>query len=344
MKFGPVAIADSLGGIVAHAVRRDTLLLKKGDRVSASAIAALQAAGIAEITVAQLEPGDIGEDEAASLLAQAVSGPGIRVETAFTGRANLFATQGGVLVLDHALIDAINAIDERITLATLPAMRVVVDGEMVATVKIIPFAVPQSALNAAIAAVDAQLRVAAFRPLRIGVLSTLLPGLKPSVVVKTLRVIEERLAAMGGCIAAHAQVPHDTRALAQAITDMTASCDLMIIFGASAITDRRDVIPAAIEMAGGHIDHFGMPVDPGNLLLLAHLPPGLVVLGAPGCARSPRENGFDFVLQRLLAGVPVTGADIRRMGAGGLLMEIISRPQPREGVIPHEIQPHDINE
>ena len=343
MKFGPVAIEAALGGIVAHAVRRDTLLLKKGDRVTASAIAALQAAGIAEITVAQLEPGDIGEDAAAGLLAQAIAGSGIRVDPAFTGRANLFATQGGVLVLDHALIDAINAIDERITLATLPAMRVVVDGEMVATVKIIPFAVPQSALDAAIAAAGTQLRVAAFRPLRIGVLSTLLPGLKPSVVVKTLRVLEERLAPMGGSVAAHVQVPHDPRALAQAITAMAAGCDLMIIFGASAITDRRDVIPAAIEMAGGHIDHFGMPVDPGNLLLLAHLSPGLIVLGAPGCARSPRENGFDFVLQRLMAGVPVTGADIRRMGAGGLLMEIISRPQPREGVSPHEIPPQDIN-
>ena len=344
MKFGLVAIEGSLGGIVAHAVRRDTLLLKKGDRVTAGAIAALRSAGIAEITVAQLEPGDIGEDAAAGLLAQAVSGPGIRVEPAFTGRANLFATQGGVLVLDHALIDAVNVIDERITLASLPAMRVVVEGEMVATVKIIPFAVPQSALDAAIAAADAQLRVAAFRPMRVGVLSTLLPGLKPSVVVKTLRVLDERLAPMGASVAAHAQVPHETHVLAQAITDMRGACDLMVIFGASAITDRRDVIPAAIELAGGHIDHFGMPVDPGNLLLLAHLSPGLVVLGAPGCARSPRENGFDFVLQRLLAGVPVTGADIRRMGAGGLLMEIISRPQPREGAVPREIQPRDSHE
>ena len=41
--------------------------------------------------------------------------------------------------------------------------------------------------------------------------------------------------------------------------------ELVIVFGASAIADRRDVIPAAIERVGGSIEHFGMPVDPGNL-------------------------------------------------------------------------------
>jgi molybdenum cofactor cytidylyltransferase len=53
-------------------------------------------------------------------------------------------------------------------------------------------------------------------------------------------------------------------------------------------------------------------------------------LGAPGCARSPKENGFDWILMRLLAGLPVTRADITGMGVGGLLMEIVTRPQPRE--------------
>jgi molybdenum cofactor cytidylyltransferase len=71
-----------------------------------------------------------------------------------------------------------------------------------------------------------------------------------------------------------------------------------------------------------------MPVDPGNLMLVASVR-GRPVLGAPGCARSPRENGFDWVLERLLCGLPVTGRDITGMGVGGLLMEIVTRPQPR---------------
>jgi molybdenum cofactor cytidylyltransferase len=104
---------------------------------------------------------------------------------------------------------------------------------------------------------------------------------------------------------------------------------MAIIFGASAIADRRDVIPAALEAVGGRIEHFGMPVDPGNLLLIGNAG-GHPVLGAPGCARSPKENGFDWVLMRLLAGLQVPREDITGMGVGGLLMEIVTRPQPRD--------------
>ncbi len=332
MKFGPVAIDDAEGAIVAHAVRRPGLTMKKGDIVGAAEIAALHAAGVAEVTVARLEPGDIGEDEAATMLAKAIAGANLRIEPPFTGRCNLFATKGGVFVANAAAIDGINALDEAITVATLPPMRAVVEGEMVATVKIIPFAVPRPSIEAALGpARAAALHVEAFRPMTVSVVSTILPGLKPSVVDKTARVLESRLAPAGARLVGHAKVAHARDELATAIRRAEAEADVVIVFGASAITDRRDVIPAAIEAADGRIEHFGMPVDPGNLLLIGRSAGGKPVIGAPGCARSPKENGFDWVLNRILAGVPVTSADIRRMGAGGLLMEIVSRPQPREG-------------
>jgi molybdenum cofactor cytidylyltransferase len=124
-------------------------------------------------------------------------------------------------------------------------------------------------------------------------------------------------------------VPHEEAALAAAIKELLSlGAELVIVFGASAIADRRDVIPAAITDIGGAIEHFGMPVDPGNLLLIGAAG-GVPVLGAPGCARSPVENGFDWVLMRLLAGLKVTRAELMGMGVGGLLMEIVTRPQPR---------------
>src|SRR5205823_3749969 len=79
---------------------------------------------------------------------------------------------------------------------------------------------------------------------------------------------------------------------------------------------------------GGTVEHLGMPVDPGNLLMLGRLGDE-PVMGLPGCARSPKQNGFDWVLQRLVADLPVGRRDIMLMGAGGLLKEIASRPQPR---------------
>jgi molybdenum cofactor cytidylyltransferase len=331
MIFGEVPVDQSLGAVVAHAVRQDGLTLKKGHVIRPADIAALKDVGIARLIVSRLEQGDVSEDDAASRLANHIVGTGLRADRPFTGRANLFATHNGVLTIDTAAVNRINAVDEAVTLATLPAFRSVVAGEMVATVKIIPFAVSGPLLAQAMAAaVSPVLGVQPYRPMRLGVLSTVLPGLKPSVINKTIAILATRLSATQSTIVAEEKLAHATPVLAEAIARLLHQCDLIIIFGASAITDRRDVIPSAIEQAGGSIEHFGMPVDPGNLLLLGQVQ-GKTIIGAPGCARSPKENGFDWVLQRLLAGIPVTATDIRQMGVGGLLMEIVSRPQPRLG-------------
>jgi molybdenum cofactor cytidylyltransferase len=336
MKFGPTAPAEAKGGIVVHSIRRGGLVLRKGTVVGDAEIAALKAAGILSITVARIEPGDVSEDEAAAGLAAAIAGEGVRVDRAFTGRANLFAETAGVVVVDEAAIDRFNEVDPDITLATLEAFAPVVPGKMIATVKIIPFAVSAAARDKALAVARAGgpasaplLRVAPYRIRKVGVISTILPGLADKVIDKTLRVTRERLAPAGAAIVAERRVPHETALLARALDEVLgAGAELVIVFGASAIADRRDVIPAAVEAAGGVIEHFGMPVDPGNLILLASAH-GRPVLGAPGCARSPKENGFDWVLARLLCGLPVTRHDITGMGVGGLLMEIVTRPQPR---------------
>ncbi|HEX7839486.1 MAG TPA: NTP transferase domain-containing protein, partial [Kofleriaceae bacterium] len=106
-----------------------------------------------------------------------------------------------------------------------------------------------------------------------------------------------------------------------------------LVLGASAIMDRRDVIPSALERAGGEIVRLGMPVDPGNLLMLGRLGTRWVI-GVPGCARSLKPSGFDWVLQRVCAGVAVSAEDVAAMGVGGLLDEITVRPTPRSEVPP----------
>jgi molybdenum cofactor cytidylyltransferase len=332
MKFGAVAPQDALGAIAVHTIRQDGLVLKKGTSIGAVEVAALDAAGIKEIVVARLEPGDVSEDVAAAEIANAVAGEGVHVERAFTGRANLFAQHAGVLVVDKEAVDRLNRVDEAITFATLPAYKPVVAGEMIATVKIIPFAVTRGARDAALAGVTEKLlRVAPYRLRKVGVVSTVLPGLAGKVIEKTLKITAERLAPAGAAIVAERRAPHDREAVARAIDEvLKAGAELVIVFGASAIADRRDVIPAALETIGGRIEHFGMPVDPGNLLMIGAAASGRPVLGAPGCARSPKENGFDWVLMRLLAGLPVPREAITGLGVGGLLMEIVTRPQPRE--------------
>jgi molybdenum cofactor cytidylyltransferase len=330
MRFGPVPVSEALGGVVAHTLRKGELVLKKGFVVTAAHVASLRAAGVLEIVVALADAGDLGEDEAALALATALSGAGCAIEAPFTGRSNLFSEVNGLLVIDSGAIDAANMIDEAITIATRQPMKKVGVGEMIATVKIIPFAVDSGLVADASLRARGAVKVMPFVTKRVAVISTVLPGLKASVIDKTLAALDERLQGLAACGAiSDVRVPHETSALAVALADaVLAAADIIIVFGASAITDRRDVIPAAIVAAGGRIEHLGMPVDPGNLLLLGELG-GARVIGAPGCARSPRENGFDWVLQRLFAGLAVTRAEIQHMGTGGLLMEIFSRPQPR---------------
>ncbi len=339
MKFGAVSPREAEGAIAVHSIRKSGMVLKKGTLIGKAEIAALEAANVSEIVAARLEPGDVPEDVAAAEIAAAVAGEGVHVDRAFTGRANLFAEHAGVMVVDRQGVDALNDIDPAITFATLAAYAPVVAGKMIATVKIIPFAVSGAARDKAVAAARAAkpiLRVAPFRIHKVGIISTLLPGLADKVIEKTLKVTAERLAPAGAEIVAEKRVPHETKALARALDEvLKAGAELVVVFGASAIADTRDVIPAAVEAVGGRVEHFGMPVDPGNLLLVAEAN-GRPVLGAPGCARSPKENGFDWILMRLLAGLPIRRSDITGLGVGGLLMEIVTRPQPRAEPAPEK--------
>ena len=337
MKFGDIAVAEAAGAILAHSLKLSTAVLKKGRVLSLADVALIAAAGLDHIVAARLDPGDIREDEAATRIAAAAAGSNVATATAFTGRANLFAEARGLFVVDKDRLDRLNSVDEAVTLGTLPPFAVVEPRQMVATVKIIPFAVPEAAVETAAAFASEGgklLRVAAFVPRRVALIQTRLPGFKESILDKTREVTEQRLAALGCTLVSEERCAHAAADLAPRIAAAIADgAEMVLVHGASAIVDRRDVIPQAVVAAGGRIDHFGMPVDPGNLLLLSHVG-DKPVLGLPGCARSPKVNGFDWVLERLVAGLPVGPNEIMRMGAGGLLAEIQSRPLPRAAASP----------
>ena len=331
MKFGPVLLDKAEGAILAHSLAVGGKKLRKAQVLSAEDVGLLREAGVREVIAAVLDAGDVEENAAAQQIVAAMRFSGVDARAAATGRVNLHAISAGIFTVDAGLVDAINAIDPAITVATLAQNAPVEDHQMVATVKIIPYAVPGDVLAKAVSlsAQRPMFDVHPFRKARIGVVQTTLPGLKESVLDKTVRTTEARLARSGSSVGSEKRVAHRTEDVAAAAAELSKSHDLVVIFGASAVSDFDDVIPAAIRQAGGSVTRTGMPVDPGNLLVLGKLG-GKTIIGAPGCARSPKENGFDWVLDRTLAGLEVTDRDIAGMGVGGLLMEIASRPQPRE--------------
>jgi molybdenum cofactor cytidylyltransferase len=331
MKFGPVPVADALGCVLAHSLRLGEQALKKGKTLSAEDVALLQTQHVTEVTVARLEPSDVAEDNAARQISRAITGAQVAAREAFTGRANLYAEAHGLLQVDAERLGFINHLHESLTIATLPQWARVAPRDMVATVKIIAYALPQDVLLRALAilAEGPLVQVKAFRPLRVGAVLTQVAQMKASVLAKSEKALRSRVEAMGGRIDSVMVCDHTQEAMAREIKALP-ELDLILLFGAVAIVDQADVVPAALVAAGGAVQHMGMPVDPGNLLMLGKLHE-TPVIGVPSCARSPKENGFDWVLARVMAGIDVKPFDLMDMGLGGLLAEIASRPQPREG-------------
>jgi len=341
MQFLTVNLDKACGTVLAHGLKLPGYRLKKGQVLNQEMIEHLREAGLTSVTVAQLEHTDVAENTAAANLAAAVAGANIRAGRAFTGRCNLYAEADGLLILSPAAVDSINRVHESLTLATLKNAVRVRSGQMVATSKIIPYAVPQSALSQCLAVADNPdpvLTVHAFRSRRVALIQTKLPAAREALLDNMYGAIKNRIVSLGSTLKPDIRCAHEVQTIAAKLRiELAQGIDLLLVAGASAIVDRRDVIPAAIVAAGGEIEHFGMPVDPGNLLLLATLG-SIPVIGLPSCARSPNFNGLDYVLERLCAGLTVNAEHLSTLGVGGLLQEIRERGQAREA-LPVQIKP-----
>lgn len=333
MRFGPLPLDRATGAILAHSVATAAGALRKGMVLDAGAITALRAEGLVEVIVATLDPGDVHEDAAATALGQALVpdpvGQGLRLTRAATGRVNLHATGPGVIAITADTVAAINAVNPMITLATVPCWHRTEARVIVATVKIISYAVPGADLAQATAlAKDCATGVLRLMPPQFRtatLIETAIAGRDPGA--KGRAALAARLGRLGLHLTPRVMVAHTTDAIAAAIGD--APGEVVFILTASATSDPMDVAPAALRAAGGTVVQFGIPVDPGNLLFLGHLG-ARPVIGLPGCARSPALNGADFVLERVICGVPVTPADLAALGVGGLLKEIPTRPRLRD--------------
>jgi molybdenum cofactor cytidylyltransferase len=326
MKFGPVPVADALGAILAHSADLSAgRRLRKGKVLTADDIAAFAACGIADVVVAQLDADDLHEDVAAQTLAQAFvpHTNSLRLTKATTGRVNVVATAPGIFCCDEAAIKAVNGVDPMITIATLPQFQRVVAGDLVATIKIISYAVTQHNVNAAVAAAKPlKLRTAVHDTVTL--IETQIGPDTPNP--KGRAAMATRLERLGSGLTVRVVVGHTEQALKEAIA--AAKGSVVMILNGSATSDAYDVAPQAVRLAGGEVTRFGMPVDPGNLLFVGKMG-AKPVIGLPGCARSLALNGADWVAERIICGVDVGEADIAGLGVGGLLKESPARNHPR---------------
>jgi len=322
MRFGPLPLEEAQGRILAHNVSdpEGRRVLRKGRRLDAPAVQTLRDLGYTRIYVAVLEPRDVSEDEAAGRVAGVLTGEGVEPAAPHTGRVNLHAQSLGVLRIDVEALGRLNQI-EGFTVATLPTHSTVHPGERVATVKVIPYAVPWEAVSRAEALAGAQpiVSVRPIVPRSVGIVLVGGRGCWPALVDGLGAAIRGRAEKLSARVGAPACVPMDEEALAATLhAQLAEGAEVLIVAGETAIMDTDDLIPRGIRAAGGRVEHLGLAMDPGHLLLLAYLD-GVPVVGAPGCVRSPSPDGFDVVLPRLLAGERLTRTDLQALGHGGLL-------------------------
>ncbi len=331
MKLAQLAPADAVGHLTVHAHKTPKGKIGKGRTVTKADAETLTKAGIEVITCAVADPGDIDENTAAARLAENLKGEGIIPGAASTGRINFTAGHLGIVRYNRETVSRINAVDEGITLALVQHNQLLAPGDMIATLKIIPFFVPEEAVGK-VEKLLAGEQLFTLHPLtakNTWLIQSRFDAQPDSLFDATERVTAARLEQLGSSLIGSTTVAHGTEDIAAAISEAAgAGAEVILIAGASAIADRHDVIPEAVEAAGGTVDHFGLAVDPGNLLMLGRLDRRLII-GMPGCARSPKLNGLDWVMQLHLAGIDLTRGELAEMAAGGLLMEIASRPMPR---------------
>jgi molybdenum cofactor cytidylyltransferase len=340
MRFGPVPIDDAEGKILGHNVTGDggRRLLRKGRGLSAADIDRLRGLGRRLVYVAIPEAGDVDEDVAAQRVSRAVVGDGIRLQGPSTGRVNLYATTIGVVRVDVEALTRLNRHDG-ITLATLAADSAVAEGKMVGTTKILPYAIPEIEVSEVEREARGRAPILRVEPLparRAGLVLAGSRGAEERVVAGFRGGLEPRLHGLGSTLEASDYVVLEEESGAEALGEaierqLRGGIEIVLLAGETAIMDRHDIAPRAVELAGGEVVCFGAPVDPGNLLMLGYVG-SVPVIGAPGCARSPKRNIVDLILPRLLVGERLDRRHIVAMGHGGLLEDVPERPMPRSRI------------
>lgn len=334
MKFGDADIDSCLGGVLAHSQKLGTRRIAKGSILDAELIDAFRAQGVTSLVCAMPEAGELDENSAARDIAQQLAkaaATSIEVSKAVTGRVNFKAKKAGILRYDRRDLQAFNLVHEGVGLSLPVHNQLLQAGQMAATLKIIPYFLHRDVVSALSKHLQSR-PLFTFHPLsskKAYLIQTRGAALPDKVYTATETVTRNRLHELGSSLIGASVCAHKKDALMSEIqTARQSGAELVLICGGSAIADRQDVVPIAIEQLGGQIDQLGLAVDPGNMLMVATWQ-GMPIIGMPGCARSPKLNGFDWVLHLLLAGITLSRDELADLAAGGLLNEIAARPLPR---------------
>jgi molybdenum cofactor cytidylyltransferase len=317
-----VEVKNSAGRLLFYPIFRSSgkKLMAKGHLLSEDDLRVLDAEGLERIWVAELEQHEVSEDQAASSVAAELGCGSLEIRMAAGGRANLLATESCCTLVDDQLLRDINQMGS-VAIATSPNFSFARAGQRVATVKTIPFAVPQPAMDATLAVLRDRGPLLQGRPIRRPAVAVLYSDPLKGDRARTLfeGIMRTRLERLGATAAFALAALEEEAPLARSLEHLLrVRPTLVLIASTTAPAGPEDVVGQAMRRLGCQLERFLAPVEPGNLLLLAYAG-DVPVLSAPGCFRSPKPNVVDVLLPPLLARYRVAASEVAGLGHGGLL-------------------------
>lgn len=297
--------------------------LLKGHRLERADALTLEAAQPDELHLAWLEPGDVDEDTAAMRIARAVAGDHVEVHRPVESQVRLSASARGLLHVDAAALQALNAVDG-VTVFALPDGVPVDAGKTLAGVKITPLAIAGDLLDSALPA-EALMAVRAFLPLRVAVVVR--ERLSEGERERFERSLRSKVTWFGGDVEAIRYVSSDPAATRAALEESAQRADIALAVGVASV-DPLDVTWRSVVDAGARVVRRGLPVHPGSSYWVVELH-GSPVIGVASCGMFSRRTALDLLLTRCFAGEPLDPTYLASLGHGGLLAAEMAWRFPR---------------
>lgn len=322
MRATMVDVREATGRILNTTVFRPggKKLLAKGHLISDDDVRMLEIEGLDRITVAELEDGEVSEDDAVLQVAREIGVGCFEIRLAAGGRANLMATEDCCVLVDDDILKQINCTASVVT-ATVNNFSFARAGDRIATIKSAPFAIPQDQLEAVVSVLRDRGAVLQARPIREPAIAVIYSDPINAERARQLfePIMQQRLERLGVYAKLAMTSLEDEKALTRALQHVLRSKPTVVLFASTtAPSGPDDAIGRAMAAAGTTIDRFLAPVEPGNLLLLGYKDE-VPVVSAPGCFRSAKANVVDLVLPPMLARYRVSGWEVAALGHGGLL-------------------------
>ena len=299
--------------------------LSKGTKINQQIKNILIDNGFKQISGFLLNQNDFDENKASDLIARNICKNKINnlsYKNLNTGRSNIYSTTSGLFIYNTNNLIKLNNNSKIAISAIRPFSKVEKNQELI-TAKVIPYGIDKKLLEKNSLRLKDTFKVVPFKKKNITLIQTFDNKINEKLIIKSRNVTQRRLELCGIKKFKEIIIPHKENILCEKIQIcIDQNVDIILIIGSHAITHIKDVIPNAIKMSGAKIIRFGIPVEPGNLLLLSKFKSverDIYIIGMPSCAKSPKENGLDWVLWRILCNINFKNSNINELSVGGLI-------------------------